>query len=306
MDMRHPHLVSAVHALLTAFGQDRERGPGDVHDDVLQFLAQLIQLMFGDSERAQPLPVTVLDALSHALASHRHVVHALTSAEDGALIARHHIRPSARWSEQAGRRTTSSPPGPRYTSHRGARVTDDADRFERAVTATRLVADPWSLAYASRGCAVRTDAPLSQLSAGAPCGRCPSRMRTSPTPGRSTTTSAHPTAGSGIRRWAALPPRRTAPPRGCCSRRTDRLRCSNGGSRRGRNRRRTQPPPASGRQLRPSWPSRDSRSWKSPPPMTRQRSPSRNCSPHGVPSRRRTAPPTNPRCFLDLRQQPEA
>lgn len=88
--MRHPHLVSAVHALLTAFGQDRGRVPGDAHDDVLQFLAQLIQLMFGDSKRAQPLPVTVFDALSHALASHRPLVHALISAEDRALIARHH------------------------------------------------------------------------------------------------------------------------------------------------------------------------------------------------------------------------
>ncbi|OQD51910.1 hypothetical protein BM536_037295 [Streptomyces phaeoluteigriseus] len=90
MDMRHPHLVSAVHALLTAFSQDRGRVPDDAHDDVLQFLAQLIQLMFGDSERAQPLPVTVFDALSHTLASHRPLVHALISAEDRALITRHH------------------------------------------------------------------------------------------------------------------------------------------------------------------------------------------------------------------------
>src|SRR5690606_29106509 len=39
------------------------------------------------------------------------------------------------------------------------------ERFERAVTATRLASAPWSLAYASRRCAVHADAPLSQLSA---------------------------------------------------------------------------------------------------------------------------------------------
>ncbi|WP_051767329.1 NACHT domain-containing protein [Streptomyces sp. NRRL S-37] len=89
MDMRHSHLVSAVHVLLTAFGQDRGRIPSDAHDDVLLFLAQLIRLMSGDSERVQPLPVTVFDALSQTLASHRPLVHALVSAEDRALIARH-------------------------------------------------------------------------------------------------------------------------------------------------------------------------------------------------------------------------
>ncbi|MFI1510689.1 hypothetical protein [Streptomyces sp. NPDC020597] len=90
MDMRHPQLASAVHALLTAFGQDKGRVPGEPHDDLLLFLAQLVQLMFGDSERAEPLPVSVRDALSHALAAHRPLVHALVSAENRALIARHH------------------------------------------------------------------------------------------------------------------------------------------------------------------------------------------------------------------------
>ncbi|MFC9004796.1 hypothetical protein ACFV2I_36395 [Streptomyces microflavus] len=90
MDMRHPQLASAVHALLTAFGQDRGRLPGDTHDDFLLLLAQLIQLVFGDSESVQPLPATVFDALSHALTSHQPLVHALVSAEDLALIARHH------------------------------------------------------------------------------------------------------------------------------------------------------------------------------------------------------------------------
>ncbi|MFD5989965.1 hypothetical protein [Streptomyces cyaneofuscatus] len=90
MDMRHPQLASVVHALLTAFGQDRGRLPGGTHDDFLLLLAQLIQLVFGDSESVQPLPVTLFDALSHVLASHQPLVHALVSAEDRALIARHH------------------------------------------------------------------------------------------------------------------------------------------------------------------------------------------------------------------------
>ncbi|MFG2577321.1 NACHT domain-containing protein [Streptomyces sp. NPDC048481] len=90
MDMRHPQLASAVHALLTAFGQDGGRVAGDAHDDVLLFLAQLIHLVFGDSERVQPLSSSVLDALSRRLASHRSLVHALASPESRALLARHH------------------------------------------------------------------------------------------------------------------------------------------------------------------------------------------------------------------------